>query len=66
MLDIFWTCRAVITGQGLHEAGGAHRASPTITEGELTAAIAKGIAEQHRVRPDDVIVLDLAYSTAGR
>lgn len=57
-----WSANVLITGQGLHDARGAHRATLPASEAELKAAVARDVAKRHRCTASDVLVLDFTYS----
>ncbi|MFI5992463.1 hypothetical protein ACIBAC_11500 [Streptomyces sp. NPDC051362] len=57
-----WSANVLITGHGLHDARGAHRAKLPASEAELKAAVARDIAKRHRCTATDVDVLEFTYS----
>lgn len=57
-----WSANVLVTGQGLHDARGAHRAALPATEDELKAAVARDVAKRHDCPASDVLVLDFTYS----
>ncbi|MGW5173158.1 hypothetical protein ACWERY_02170 [Streptomyces sp. NPDC004082] len=62
MANYAWSAEVLITGQGLHDARGAHRSNGSATETELKAAVARDVAKRHGCTPSDVLVLEFTYS----